>query len=35
MFGGLTAHLAEDDQIAYTEDTEALEQHENMYRLLP
>lgn len=35
LFGGLTAHLAEDDQIAYTEDTEALEQQENMYRLLP
>ena len=35
QFGGLTAHLAEDDQIAYTEDAETLEQQENMYRLLP
>lgn len=26
QFGGLTAHLAEDDQIAYTEDAETLEQ---------
>ncbi len=34
-FGGLTAHLAEQDQIAYTEDAETLEQQENMYRLLP
>lgn len=34
-FGGLTAHLAEEDQIAYTEDAETLEQQENMYRLLP
>ena len=33
-FGGLTAHLAEEDQIAYTEDAETLEQQENMYRLL-
>lgn len=32
QFGGLTAHLAEDDQIAYTEDAETLEQQENMYR---
>ena len=35
QFGGLTAHLAEEDQIAYTEDSETLEQQENMYRLLP
>lgn len=35
QFGGLTAHLAEEDQIAYTEDAETLEQQENMYRLLP
>ncbi len=35
QFGGLTAHLVEEDQIAYTEDAETLEQQENMYRLLP
>lgn len=35
QFGGLTAHLIEEDQIAYTEDAETLEQQENMYRLLP
>lgn len=35
QFGGLTAHLAEEDQIAYTEDAETLEQQANMYRLLP
>lgn len=34
-FGFLTAHLAEEDRIAYTEDEETLEQQENMYRLLP
>ena len=28
MFGGLTAHLVEEDQIAYTEDAETLEQQD-------
>ena len=34
-FGDLTAHLAEEDRIAYQEDIEALKQQQKMYQALP